>query len=98
MIEAEPEPQDQQTGEGEEPPPEVDPTGGTEGIRVDDQFIDNPYDPVNFKFIKEEDNALETQDEHASFNILSFVTDTEEALVLKLASVRDKSSVSESTS
>ncbi|SRR5258708_6557074 len=98
LIEAEPEPQDQQTEEGEEPPPKVGPTGGTEGIRVDDQFINDPYDPINFKFVEEDDEVLETQDEHASFNILSFVTDTEEDLVLKLASVRDNSSVSELTS
>src|SRR5258708_29141598 len=80
-IEAEPEPQDHQNEEGEEPSPDNDPVRVQDG-EVEDQYVDNPYDPINFEIINEDDETLEAQDEPPSFNMLSFVDATgDEAII-----------------
>ncbi len=61
-IEAEPEPQDHQNEEGEEPSPDNDPVRVQDG-EVEDQYVNNPYDPINFEIVNEDDETLEAQDE-----------------------------------
>ncbi len=82
LIEAGPEPQEQQTEGEEEPSPKDDPTKSPEGIGVEDQYIDDPYDPIHFKFVEEEDETFETQDKSLSFKMLSFVDNTDEAFIV----------------
>ncbi len=53
---------------------------------VEDQYVDDPYDPANFKIIEEEDETMEVQDEPPSFNMLSFIDTTEEETILQLVS------------
>src|SRR5258707_9038323 len=90
LIEADTALQDHQAEGGGEISPELDPTGANDipdGDGVEDQYVDDAYDPTHFEIVDEEDETPETQDESASFNMLSFIKDSEDDYVLKLATV-----------
>ncbi len=86
LVEAEPEPQDPQVEEEGEPSPEPDYTGSPVGNEVEDQYIDNPYDPENLEIIDKYNGLLEAQVKSPSFNMLSFIDATANKGVLQLAS------------
>ncbi len=90
-------PQDHQAEGGGEISPELDPMGANDdpdGDGVKDQYVNDPYNPTHFEIIDEEDETPETQDKSVSFNMLSFIRDSEDNYVLKLATVRDNMGVS----
>src|SRR5258708_33044226 len=101
LIEDDTVPQDHQAKGGGEISPELDPMGANDipdGDGVEDQYVDNPYDPTHFEIVDEEDKTPETQDKSASFNMLSFIKDSGDDYVLKLATVRDNMGVGDSAS